>query len=369
MRVVHVNCARDHLRRFGTDLLNAWPTLGSVAAAVRDAGVDVSVVQSSHLDGACERDGVTFHFVAKLWPTRLARAVKALAPDVVHVNGLGFPFHTRALCAIAPVLVQDHADNPDSQARVLRRWGLAKITGVAFTSEEQALPFFDNRTLDRGTPVFSIPESSTRFRVGELEAARRATGVFGKPAVLWVGHLNENKDPLTVIDGFARALKYMPDAHLWCCYQNAPLLDRICARIAPDESLAAHVHLLGSVPHEKVELFCRGADFFMLGSRREGTGYALIEALACGATPIVSDIAAFRAITGGGAVGALCKPGDVEAFGFALVSLARLPSEVLRDRAVAHFQSELSFPVLGRKLATAYEAVIARHAQRATGRQ
>lgn len=368
MRVVHVNCARDSFRRFGTDLLDAWPTLGFVAAAAREAGVDVAVVQSSHRDGVCERDGVTFHFVAKPWPARLARRVKALAPDVVHVNGLGFPFHTRALSAIAPVLVQDHASNPDSQARLLRRWGLAKITGVAFTSEEQALPFFDNRTLNRETPVFAIPESSTRFRDGDRAAARGATGVYGKPAVLWVGHLDQNKDPLTVLDGFSRALTDVPDAHLWCCYGNAPLLARIRARLAWNRPLADHMHLLGSVAHETVELFCRAADFFMLGSRREGSGYALIEALACGATPIVSDIPAFRAITGGGVVGALCKPGDAEAFGRALVSLARLPSELLRTRAVAHFQSELAFPVLGRKLAAAYEAV-ARRAERAAGVQ
>jgi glycosyltransferase involved in cell wall biosynthesis len=377
MRVVQVNCARDPLRRFGTDLLDAWPTLGSVAAAVRNAGVDVTVVQSSHRDGTCEREGVTFDFVAEPWPggplgaacfpMRLASAVRGLAPDVVHVNGLGFPFHTRALSAFAPVLVQDHADNPDSHARVLRRWGLAKISGVAFTAEEQALPFFENRTLCRRTQVFQIPESSTRFTDGDRRAASNATGVFGRPAVLWVGHMDENKDPLTIIDGFSRALPDIPEAHLWCCYRNAPLLDRVRARIAQNSRLAGHLHLLGSVPHETVELLCRAADLFILGSRRESCGYALIEALACGATPIVSDIPAFRAITSGGTVGVLCKPGHAAAFAAALVSLARLPSEALRARAISYFQSDLSFSVVGRKLATAYESIVARHVDCPTG--
>jgi glycosyltransferase involved in cell wall biosynthesis len=380
MRVVQVNCEPDPLHRAAADLLDAWPTLGAVAGAVRTTGADVTVVQSSHADAVCERDGVAFRFVAELWsgggrlaasgPMRLPRVVKALKPDVVHINGFGFPFHTRALCAQdAPVLVQHHGDNPRGRLRVLKRWGLAKLSAVAFTSDEQAKPFIANAYFSSATPVFAIPESSTRFRDGDASAARGATGIYGNPAVLWVGHLDENKDPLTVIEGFSRALQDVPEAHLWCCYRNAPLLTRVRARIARDGRLAEHVHLLGPVSHETVEQLCRAADFFMLGSRHESCGYAVIEALGCGATPIVSDIPAFRAITGGGAVGTLCKPGDAQAFGAALVSSAGFPFDILRDRAVSHFRSELSFPVLGRKLAAAYKTVILNHEKRRTNQR
>ena len=49
----------------------------------------------------------------------------------------------------------------------------------------------------------------------------------------------------------------------------------------------------------------RAADLFVLGSHREGSGYSLIEALACGLPPIVTDIPSFRSLTGAGVVGAL----------------------------------------------------------------
>ena len=368
MRVVHVNCVRDPSRRKGADLLDAWPTLVFVASAIRDAGVDVAVVQSSHEDSICERDGVPIRFVAEPWlgltragyaPWRLTRAVKALRPDVIHVNGLGFPFHTRALCALGPpVLVQDHADPPESRMRGLRRWGLAKIAGVAFTASEQAAPFLENGSLRPGTPVFSILESSTHFRDGEREEARVATGLYGHPAILWVGHLNANKDPITILEAFARASPGLPDAHLWYCYQHAPLLEHLRAKLAADPELSARVHLLGAVPHKQVELLCRAADFFVLGSGRESCGYALLEALACGATPIVSDIPAFRALTADGAIGALCKTGDVDAFAHAMGTLSGHPPEALRAKAVLHFKSELSFPALGRKWLAAYQALI-----------
>ncbi|HEX4158539.1 MAG TPA: glycosyltransferase family 4 protein [Rhizomicrobium sp.] len=362
----------DRLRRPAADLLDGWPTLGSIAEAVRKAGAEVTVVLSSHRDAVCEREGVTYRFVAERWSggsavtayaiPRLAHLVRALRPDVVHMNGFGFPFHTRALCAQgAPVLVQHHADNPDGRMRALKRWGLAKISAAAFTSSEQAQAFFARAYFRQSLPVFEIPESSTLFHDGDIADARRATGVFGDPAVLWVGHLNANKDPLTVLDGFARALRHLPNAHLWCCYRDAQLLGPIEARLGRDPMLAGHVHLQGPVEHPKVEQFCRAADFFVLGSRQEGCAYVVLEAIACGATPIVTDIPAFRALTGRGKVGILCETGNAEAFSAALESLSNMPKKSLRARAIKHFQEELSFPVLGSKLVAAYEAIIARH--------
>lgn len=369
MRVVQVNCARDPLRRKGAALLEAWPTLAAVARAAGSAGAEVSVVQSASQDEECERNGVSYRFVAEPWlggkpaagyaPLRIMRAVQALRPDVVHMNGLGFPFHTRALSSLGiAVLVQDHSDNPHSRLAPVRRWGLKKVTGFAFTSREQASPFLRNRSIRPGTPIFAIPESSTEFRDGDVGKARRITGIFGDPIVLWVGHLNENKDPLTILQALSKTLGRLRDPRLWLCYRQAPLLKRVQGRLAADPELASRVHLLGPVSHETVELLCRAADFFMLGSHRESCGFALLEALACGATPIVSDIPAFRAITVDGAVGALCKPGDANAFAGALLALAGTNSEILRAKAIDHFNSELSFPIVGKKLLAAYRSLV-----------
>ena len=365
MRIVQVNCVRDPRRRQGLELLDAWPTLPSVASAVAGAGARVSVVQPARERGSCERDGVAFHFVAgsrfdAFAPVsdafRVRQAVKALQPDVVHVHGLGFPFHTRLLSSLGmPVLVQDHGDDPHSRRGALRQWGLARVNGAAFTAVEQALPFYRSKSLKPEVQLFPIPESSTEFHDGDLEEARCLTGVYGNPAVLWVGHLNDNKDPLTILQAFSQAIRRLPEAHLWLCYHDAPLYDHVQAHLAADSALASRVHLLGALPHETVERLCRAADFFMLGSHRESCGFALLEALACGATPIVSNVPSFRAITGNGKVGALCNPGDPDSFADALVSLAGRNIHALRAQAIGHFKAELSFPVLGKKLLAAYE--------------
>lgn len=363
IRVLHVNCVQDRDGRAPDELLSAWPTLIDVAAAVQNAGAEVVIIQSSrHHDCTIERDGISVRFVSEpgggnagLMPSRLVRAACAFMPDVIHVNGLGFPAHTRALCGLRrPVLVQDHADAPRTGWRALyQRWGLANAAAVSFTAPEQASPFHQGRLLSPKTRIFAIPESTTHFRPGNRDQARNITKLFGSPILLWVGRLNDNKDPLTIMDALSLAASSLPHAQLWCFFHEAPLRARVEARLAADPDLACRVHLAGAVPHAYVEWLCRAADFFVLGSHREGSGYALIEALACGATPIVTDIPSFRALTG--RAGALVVPGDARGFADAFIRLAAQPAEDLRRRAIAHFDEHLSFAALGRKLVAAYQ--------------
>ena len=375
IRVVHVGCVLDVARRGGAELLAAWPTLGDVAAAVRASGADVSVVQAAHRDERLTLAGVEYHFVTEarlarpagdrrpgaVLPFRLARAVAALTPDVIHVNGLAFPLHLRALTRAAPraaMLVQDHADRPPRRLRWLARRAFRVVDGVSFTAREQAEPFLEAGILRAGTRIFEVPESSTHFRPGDRAAAGAALGIHGDPAVLWVGHLDANKDPLTILDAVALALESLPGLHLWCCFGKAPLMGAVRARLAADPALAERVHLLGTLLHAQVELACRAADFLLSGSRRESSGYAVIEALACGVTPIAADIPAFRALLGRGAIGALAPCGDAQAFAAHLVNLARSDRDYLRRRARAHFERVLAFPVIGARLAAAYRELI-----------
>ena len=95
----------------------------------------------------------------------------------------------------------------------------------------------------------------------------------------------------------------------------------------------------------------------MQGSHDEGSGYALIEALACGLPPLVTDIPAFRALTSRGTVGALFCPGDAAGFRSALLTLAARERGELRRAARRHFEETLHFDFVGRQLVAAYAAL------------
>jgi glycosyltransferase involved in cell wall biosynthesis len=376
-RVVQVDCHIDPQRRAPEALLAAWWTQPAFAQAASRAGVDVTVVQAASRDAVIERDGVAFHFVRErpgtrwrrrlgLWatplPWNLARRVAELRPHLIHLHSLSFPLHARFLGGRvpgAPVLVQDHKDGlPPRWRRSVDRFGLARIAGTAFTVRAQAKPFIDAGVLRADLPVFELLENSSRFSPGTQVEARARTGLRGDPCLLWLGHLNANKDPLMVLDALGRAAADLKDPHLWCCYLTAPLLDQVVARIATDPRLAGRVHLLGPRPRGEVEHLLRAADFLVQGSHVEGSGFAVIEALACGTTPLVTDVPSFRRITGDGVFGGLCPPGDSGMMARVLVQWSARDRAALRTAARAHFERALSFETIGAELRTAYAALL-----------
>jgi glycosyltransferase involved in cell wall biosynthesis len=337
-----------------------------VAEMVSGCAQRVTVVQACNESTALNLGDVGYRFLAPApgqctisTGIRFAQLIRGLQADVFHVNGLSFPNDVIELAALAPetpIFLQDHADRvPGFWRRRTHRRGMSAAAGVSFCSLQQAQPFIEAGLISPDTRLFQIAEASSRFTPGDRACARAATGLFGDPALLWVGHLNENKDPLTVLTGVSQAVRTLPNLQLWCCFGAAPLMSRVRQRIAEDDRLRNRVHLLGWTCHGRVEQLMRAADIFVLGSHREGSGYSLIEALACGLPPVVTDIASFRSLTGAGAAGALWACGKAETLTKALLSVAAQPQAAARAATRTHFDKTLAFDALGRQLVAAYQ--------------
>lgn len=346
------------------ELLERWPSLADIAEMAAGSGIRISVLQAASYEERFMRNGVDYRFVdasrangAASRGRCFARVLGGMGVDLLHAHGLGFIEEASAVAGFPvptwPVFVQDHADRlPRWWRRARHRDRFAVASGVAFTCLDQAQPFVEAGMFRRWTQLFAIPESSSRFTPGDRARARSETGLYGDPCVLWVGRLTRGKDPLTVLEGVARVASRLPDLHLWCAFGAAPMLSEVQARIDDDPRLAGRVHLLGRVPHAQIETLLRGSDLFVSGSRAEGSGYAAIEAIACGATPVLTDIPAFRALTGGGRIGRLWPCGDAQRLAEALLHVAsdRTSPEQVRT----HFDATLSFAAVGRLWAEAY---------------
>ena len=271
LHVVQISFFRDAEERLPSQLLQAWPSLVDIAEAACAGETRVTVVQASSHSARLERGGVRYHFLpfgeAEQGATGnegLGELLANLVPDALHVHGLGFARDVLSLSSLAPgvpIILQDHADKPPRfWRRGLWRRELAAAAGVAFCARTQARPFVDAGLLSMHTPLYEIPESTSRFTPADSREARRQTGLAGNPALLWVGHLNDNKDPLTVLDGVSAAAQELPELQLWCCFGTAPLLVDVQKRIAEDSRLRSRVRLIGQVPHEMIERLMRAAD-------------------------------------------------------------------------------------------------------------
>lgn len=377
LHVAQISFFTDPEGRAPEQLLRAWPSLVDIAEAASQGGVRVSVIQACAHQQVLTRNGVSYHFlpfgrgVATPDTTdRLGELLRDLAAEVLHVQGLGFAHDVLALAAVAPgipIILQDHASRlPPLWRRRLWRRGFSVAAGLSFCSLEQARPFVRAGLVRAPIQVYEIPECPSRFTTADQAEARRATGLRGDPCLLWVGHLDQNKDPVTVLNGVSEAIQQLPGLQLWFCFGTAPLLSTVHRHIDRDPRLRHRTHLLGRVAHERIEQLMRAADIFVLGSHREGSGYSLIEALACGLPPVVSDIPSFRTLTGGGTVGALWPCDDTKALTAALLSVAARPRPEVRALVRAHFDNELSFAAVGRKLTSAYRELLERERGRSS---
>lgn len=366
MRVVQINPFVDAQGRAPAELLGDWWTLRHCAQAAARSGARVTVVQASAGRSEAVDDGVSCHCLpmhgADGGPDAgFAALLARLQPDVVHLHGIGFTREVHWLSALVPgrpLLLQDHAAHPPVRPWTWWRWrrSLALARGLIFCAREQAQPFVRRRLVAAHTRIHEVPEASSDFLPREREAARARTGLFGSPALLWVGHLDANKDPLTVLDGVALAAHELPGLQLWMCFGQAPLDGAVRERLR-DPRLAGRVNLLGRVPHDEVEWLMSAADILVQGSHREGSGYSVIEALACGLSPVVTDIPSFRSLLGGlpqAQAAALWPVGDAQALAAALVRVAGQPGPARRRQVCDRFDAHCSLAAVGRGLLASY---------------
>lgn len=316
---------------------------------------------------AVERqDGVEFHFVQDTLPHHLRpwhtprtadQYIAARRPDIVHLNGsmLFFRGMRRVLDAKVRLVWQHHGGAPPPPPqRFLLRWPHRTVDAFFFTALEQAEEWRSARLIHPSQPVYQILEGSSPFRPIQNQQARRLLGLGTHELFLWVGRLNRNKDPITVLRGFYDIVHHCVSPLLIMVYSDNALLPEVNDTISY-LGLRPYVLMVGRVPHTQLRFYYSAADYFILGSHHEGSGYALLEALSCGTVPIVTDIPSFRNITNNGHVGGLWRPGDSESFVSAFLA-AR--SKGLDRRTIrTHFEKYLSYDVLGRDALSYYEEI------------
>lgn len=366
-----VNYAFDPRLPTPAKLLETYHSLTGWCDALARTGASVRLLQAFHhgAESIGSSSAVyTFYNSSPTWlgTPRLHSAILDDPPDIVHVNGLDAPLQTWLLRQTLPrataIVVQDHGGTPAhawSVSTSIKRRVMRAADGFLFTAAELADPWRRAGCITDPRTVHAVMEASTNLDARNREEARAATGVGGSPALVWVGRLEAVKDPLTVLDGFEMALQHVPSATLTMIYQEDGLLADVKSRLGASRTLCERVTLRGAVAHDRLADWCSAADMFVLGSAREVCGYAVVEACACGAVPVVTDIPAFRAITADGAIGALWSCGSAPALAGAIVTLSRRNLLDERRRVLEHFERHLSWTAVARRARTVYESVIA----------
>lgn len=326
---------------------------------------DVTLVKHMDYEGEINKEGIRYRFFKRgnsffQVPFSTHRFVATRKPDLVLVQGFIFPLQVIALrnkIGKKPViLLQHHGETPNGKKKMIQKLADRYVDGYLFSATGNAEPWLQQGIISEAK-CFELPSSSTDFSRKDKEISRLETGM--KPGIhfLWVGRLNANKDPLTVLKGFEKYFESGGEGFISMIYQDDELLEEMKHMINKSPTLIEKVKLIGRVPHQDLEKWYNTADYFISGSWKEGGSYALTEAIACGCIPIVTRIPAAMNAIGSGRFGFHFEPGNVQELVAVLKGLNHEENKKLPAKLQQHFHENLSAEALAEKLTRIYETL------------
>jgi glycosyltransferase involved in cell wall biosynthesis len=299
-------------------------------------------------EGELEQNGVRHIFLSNRSSFfRLNRVVKKLEPGIVLIQGFLFPAAVIHLGLIksnqTKIILQHHAERPF--AGIKRK--LFSIAGryvdrYFFATRSIADDWMINKLIRQGDKIVAIPEGSSVFVPGKT--IHRSPDVF-----LWVGRLNANKDPLTVIEAFTQFAMQHPSAKLYMIFQSGDLLAQVSGLITAS-SAKQNIELVGKVERCAMQSWYEKAAFIICSSYYEGCNISVIEGMSCSCIPIVTAIPSFDLHTDNGKIGLQFSPGNVGQLLQCLEATRTMDIEKERSAIAAYYDAHLSFSAIGRKM-------------------
>ncbi len=318
--------------------------------------MEVEVVHHAAHEQVYTHDNIKHTFFKsrnRLWyiPFKSIFYIKKQKANVLLVQGLGFPLQTIMLRLIVGrnvvIIAQHHAERPfRGIKKILQQLADRCINAYLFTAGKNAEEWFDERIITNAAKYNELLELSTYFKPVNKAEARKKLAMPAADIFLWVGRLEKNKDPLTVLRGFEKYAAVNTSAVLYMVYQEDDLLNEVKEIIDNNVQLQQRVKLAGKMSRDELLNWFSAADYYLSGSHREGSGTALVEAMACGCIPVVTDIPAFNKITAEGNFGFLYTAGNADSLFITLCALSEIDKENLSYNVKRYFENNLSFKAI-----------------------
>lgn len=158
------------------------------------------------------------------------------------------------------------------------------------------------------------------------------------------------------VDGILRALQGLPDDVELLVAGDGDMLEPWKA-LAVELGLEDRAHFLGNVPHERIPLYIRASEIFVLNSEYEGLSHTLLEVAALGTPIVCTGVCGNPEVVADGENGFLVPPKDPVRLREAISRLLDDPDLARRfvaeSRArMSRFTREGTFPEVERLLAS-----------------
>jgi glycosyltransferase involved in cell wall biosynthesis len=263
---------RPEVRIFWEQMVQPW--------AIRQAGVDL------------------LHGMALIGP------MVSRCPSVITIHDLSFLFYPHNFPASKRLYLRTFTRLSVRRAR--RVIAISENTRRDVVQQYGILPEKVDKIYYGLDPIFQpLP-------AGQVADFRRQRGLPER-FILFVGTLEPRKNVARLIDAYAQLPSHDPP--LLLVGGKGWLYDAILRRVE-ELNLTDKVHFVGYVPGEELPWWYNAADLFVYPSVYEGFGLPPLEAMACGAPVITSNISSLPEVVG--EAGLLIDPEDIQAMAEAM---------------------------------------------------
>ncbi len=291
---------------------------------------------------------------------QVRRLVRSIAPDLVHAHFLTSNGLVATASGFHPLVVSArgsdvHNSLRSAARRALIRWVVQRADLVNPVSAELA-----EKIATLGVPAEKTLQLSQGIDAKRFDGPR-SVHADGVPRIICTRKLHRPYQPQTIVAALAQVAAAGVRFHATFAADGrdlANLRQEVAAR-----GLADRVEFLGGYPAEALPQLLARADVYVSASLWDGTSPALLEAMAAGVFPVVSDCPANREWLSHDGAGLFFPPDDVDALARALRQAMASPA--LRDAACERNRSlvrseadrDTNLDVLG----THYERLVAAH--------
>ncbi len=337
------------------------------AAYIKDR-VDIQFVKHLNHEGTEKINGIKYSFFKssnRFWyiPFKTHRYIKSQRPDIVLVEGLIFPLQLMMLKyqlgKKVKIIAQQHNDRPSQGIRgFFQKMADRSIDIYLFTSFDDAGEWISKGIIQNINKCREVFEASSFFSRQDKTISREKTGMKGTNNFLWVGRLDVIKDPVTVLKGFEKFACINTDAKLFMIYQSGNQQNIVEKTIHESDTLKNSVKLIGKINHDELVYWYSAADFYISGSHSDATNYALLEAMACGCIPVVTNIPSFIKMTSNGTAGFLYEAGNMDKLAKILQQLDNINIAEKSKEVEKHFRENLDFKNIADRLFDIFNEII-----------
>lgn len=235
--------------------------------------------------------------------------VRDFKPDIVHGHYLSTAALYLLACPVSAIVASAMGSDALVDTREAHARFLIRALPIRVRCFISGAPHVTTKLVQLGVPSNRIVTSTLGVDMSQF----RPSESVGEPTqIISTRNLEPVYDPETLIRAIGRLCDDTPNIHVRLVGSGS-LIGRARA-IAEALGVSSQVEFLGRVAHSALPDLLHKSGIFASTSTSDGASVALLEAMASGLVPVVSDIEANRFWIENGKNGILARPGDVESF-------------------------------------------------------